>query len=111
MIFTRDSTRTKNDGSEGERGERMDNGTIAKRAGAPAVRKDVAWLIRLYRRRIALNLRATDARLKLGLFLLDLGRVEKGVSVLRELLRLDPNNLRAREAIARAGSPPDLSRK
>lgn len=78
---------------------------IAKQENATSSPDEVAWLIGWYRRHLALKPREIEFRLKFGLFLLDLGRTDEAVTVLQEILRMDPNHLAAREALALARSP------
>lgn len=77
---------------------------IAKKESATSSPDEVAWLIGWYRRQLALKPRETELRLKCGLFLLDLSRTDEAVTVLQEILRMDPNHLAAREALAQARS-------
>jgi predicted Zn-dependent protease len=77
---------------------------IAKQDSATSSPDEVAWLIGWYRRQLALKPRETELRLKCGLFLLDLNRTDEAVTVLQEILRMDPNHLAAREALAQARS-------
>jgi predicted O-linked N-acetylglucosamine transferase (SPINDLY family) len=77
---------------------------IAKKDSAASSPDEVAWLIGWYRRQLALKPRETELRLKCGLFLLDLSRTDEAVTVLQEILRMDPNHLAAREALAQARS-------
>ena len=75
---------------------------IAKQESPIISPAEVAWLIGWYHRQLALKPRDTDLRLKCGLFLLDLHRTDEALTVLREIVRLDPNHLAAREALAQA---------
>jgi len=77
---------------------------IAKKDSATSSPDEVAWLIGWYRRQLALKPRETDLRLKCGLFLLDLSRTDEAVTVLQEILRIDPNHLATREALVQARS-------
>jgi len=77
---------------------------IAKKESAMSSPDEVAWLIGWYRRQLALKPREIELRLKCGLFLLDLSRTDEAVTVLQEILRMDPNHLAAREALAQARS-------
>ncbi len=78
--------------------------SIAKQESAVICPTEVAWLIGWYRRQFALKPRDIDLRLKCGLFLLDLRRTDEAVTVLQEILRMDPNHLAAREALVQARS-------
>jgi hypothetical protein len=77
---------------------------IAKKDSAAISPDEVAWLTGWYRRQLALKPRDIDLRLKCGLFLLDLRRTDEAVTVLQEILRMDPNHLAAREALVQARS-------
>ncbi len=77
---------------------------IAKQDSATSSPDEVAWLIGWYRRQLALKPREIELRLKCGLFLLDLSRTDEAVAVLQDILRMDPNHLAAREALAQARS-------
>ncbi|MFZ5862915.1 MAG: tetratricopeptide repeat protein [Nitrospirota bacterium] len=77
---------------------------IAKKDSATISPDEVAWLIGWYRRQLAVKPRDIDLRLKCGLFLLDLRRSDEAVTVLQEILRMDPNHLAAREALVQARS-------
>ncbi len=77
---------------------------IAKKESATISPAEVAWLIGWYRRQLALKPREIELRLKYGLFLLDLNRTGEAVTVLQDILRMDPNHLAAREALAQARS-------
>jgi predicted Zn-dependent protease len=77
---------------------------IAKQESATISAAEVAWLIGWYHRQLVLKPRDIELRLKLGLFLLDLNRTDETVTVLQEILQMDPNHLAAREALAQARS-------
>jgi predicted Zn-dependent protease len=76
--------------------------SIAKKESSVNSPAEVAWLIAWYQRQLALKPRDIDLQLKFGLFLLDLVRTEEAVTVLQEIVRMDPNQLAAREALAQA---------
>lgn len=82
----------------------MNRVRIAKQESATISPTEVAWLIGWYHRQLALKPRDIDLRLKLGLFLLDLNHTDEAITVLQEILRMDPNHLAAREALAQARS-------
>jgi predicted Zn-dependent protease len=76
--------------------------SIAKQESAVNAPAEVAWMIAWYQRRLALKPRDIDLQLKYGLFLLDLRRTDEAVTVLQEIVQMDPNHLAAREALAQA---------
>lgn len=78
--------------------------SIAKQESATISPAEVAWLMGWYHRQLALKPRDIDLRLKCGLFLLDLRRTDEAVTVLQEILRMDPNHLATREALVQARS-------
>ncbi|MEW6681708.1 MAG: hypothetical protein AB1451_02145 [Nitrospirota bacterium] len=73
-----------------------------RRRDLASEREQAEWLINYFRRHLAANPLDVDLRLKFGLFLLEIGRTADALAELREVLRLQPNHLRAREALAQA---------